>query len=554
MAREQNWVYNDFSQEGTLVLFIDDEEFEIAQLSMSFALNAIPRAACMIAVGRNIRTKDQAAIHKVLNLRKMLKASIEFYPFNSKFSIDTDEFWPDTPLVIFDGYYTGVSYAKISGKIQPVIHLIHWLVDMDGSSVLNANQHPGSPASMLTVAAKGPIGAASVTDLMKPSYVLSTGSAIDFTIKDVWEGIRDIFMDLCERPKFNLKGLGCNPIQRTNDTALKALKRFETGGRFFRPLLIDGTIAKPVGTAIGKVIVQRSAFLDAENTFWGKLLQHCADFQMAVIPRATSALVVASVPSYQNAYKIITPAEFVSFEMTSMLNRPIAAVGVIGSYITSTNPVSSNAPRPFSCISGTYPTETGSLLTGLNLAVPAPPWLANSSLANNRTPTQQTPPTATSGSGSTPDPPNPDPNTSESLTPVYDLYARSVYVENVLRGRSAKLSGKLRFDISPGSTVCIMPSVEKMIGTNDQLAIPFYAYVRRVDITINAEGQFALTSFDLSDVRTEAENNDPNTSMDKHPLFGDAVALGASLAEESDTDLSEDPDDNLPQDPYENWP
>ena len=56
-----------------------------------------------------------------------------------------------------------------------------------------------------------------------------------------------------------------------------------------------------------------------------------------------------------------------------------------------------------------------------------------------------------------------------------------------------------------------------------------YGQVVRVTYEIDAENRTARTSFMLSHLRTEKENESDATSIDRHPLFGDSVVAGSPL-------------------------
>jgi len=178
-------------------------------------------------------------------------------------------------------------------------------------------------------------------------------------------------------------------------------------------------------------------------------------------------------------------------------------------------------------VGGCY--DTGDKM-GVTLYIPAPRWLAGVSFAggpeasglqqNTPVPTSTTP-TATGPAAA----PAPDPNINQ----LYQAFAHSHYVASTLRGRTGPLSGKLRFDIAPGSIVQVHRDPELFLAGVDQLAQDYYACVSRVTIAINAEARMASTSFALSHMRTAAENDDDRYSVTAHPLFGSSVFTGAPL-------------------------
>jgi hypothetical protein len=109
-------------------------------------------------------------------------------------------------------------------------------------------------------------------------------------------------------------------------------------------------------------------------------------------------------------------------------------------------------------------------------------------------------------------------------------YAQMIYAANALRGREGTVVGKLRFDIAPGTTVMVQAKGDKYLGEYsdelssgvDTLATNMYGFVAKVHISINAEQASATTAFELTNLRTEAENEQSNGrfSMSEHPFFG----------------------------------
>ena len=120
-------------------------------------------------------------------------------------------------------------------------------------------------------------------------------------------------------------------------------------------------------------------------------------------------------------------------------------------------------------------------------------------------------------------PEDPGPNTLRlEYGDMWDAYAQSVYVQESTRGRMGAISGKLRFDIGPGSTVELEQQPKKFIGAEDELAAPLVGHVVRVTVNINSESRDATTSFKLAFVRTIKENQDDRLSVAKHPLYAEA--------------------------------
>ena len=97
---------------------------------------------------------------------------------------------------------------------------------------------------------------------------------------------------------------------------------------------------------------------------------------------------------------------------------------------------------------------------------------------------------------------------------VTERFAHHWYKMELLGQRYGELSGKLRFDIAPGSVVRIaLPTTE--IESDGHMI----AAVTSVSYVINAERAAAGTSFTLSYIRTEDEDKDEQISHDYAPLF-----------------------------------
>jgi hypothetical protein len=86
------------------------------------------------------------------------------------------------------------------------------------------------------------------------------------------------------------------------------------------------------------------------------------------------------------------------------------------------------------------------------------------------------------------------------------------------------MSGKLRFDIAPGSVVAI-----ETAPTDREAQDILFATVTQVAFAIDAERAAAGTSFTLAHIRTSAENEDPTLTSVRSPLYK-AIWKGAPLA------------------------
>lgn len=566
MAGDQarQWAYTKLSDEGTLKLEIDGEEYEVVQYTASFALNEIPKATCMVAVGRDARSIDAAKKAKIhdtgANLSQMKKAKVTFTPkmeWEPKRGDQAKE-WTGSE-VIFEGYYVGLAYRKIKDRVQAVIHLIHWLVDLGFSSTLDKNNHPTNPTHLVAPACV-PSEKTGLTG--PPVYItfLVGREAIRNLVKvDLWEGMKTLLCSLTDAEKLQLpEGAESGDGDRkTNERAKEALKRIQgpSGGGCDMaydsdmgglPLKFYDAGVPALFESVSNAVTQQTLHSFAHTTFWDAIVGVYAPlFNIAIVPQVTVATVIADTPALggkpEDQYrwkKVIKPGEYDAYDLTAMITRPLFGVGVYGDYEADTGyDITEPGKGQTVEFGGQYTSKAQEDADGMWLVVKSPPWLKGVTRSNvyvdktsgvgaggvsytattpgegNVTPTEQTPGEMMS-----------------EVQKMYHRYAHSVYIMNMLRGRGASISGKLRFDIAPGSIIKIEANQEVFAAGEDKLATDLYGHVVRVTNNINAESKIANTTFQLNHIRTAKEfENDDRTRTEEHPLFGKDVYKGSPL-------------------------
>lgn len=146
----KNYVYTDLSAKDSVYLEIGGRKLGVAQFTAAWAANEVPSASVMLPVGRNVRTQKVADVHDFVgSLRQMEKAIVWFEP---KGEFDRDVTWPRGKVKIFDGFFTGFAYRKVSGRISVVCNLLHWCAALSFSSALTQNSHAMNPVSLNTAA------------------------------------------------------------------------------------------------------------------------------------------------------------------------------------------------------------------------------------------------------------------------------------------------------------------------------------------------------------------------------------------------------------------
>jgi len=567
--------------EFELDLEVDGVRFDISAFSSEWRLNNIPTASCSLAIGRVARDgRTPAKLHTELDkFVKMSMAKVYFRPtgqWNSKVR------WPKEETVIFEGRITGTGYQKISGQIQFIVEMAHWLVDLDFSSALLSQANVRNPAEY-TLASVSHTNRSGLPIKSNGLALLAESSSINFlnVTTDLWgDALKPFLCGLAEQKHVKVGGTAlknCVGLDAgKNDYALQALKRFESAPpntkeegckkprSCYTPacaMALEGGVAAAnvsVSSHIANTIRYETGLAPfAQHTLWGVLIgEYCNAFHLAVVPQVEKALVVPRTYGLRSTYcKQIMADDYAQIMVSAGLLRPIRAVGVLGSSKDGSGTFQGvRSITGLRGLGGCYqPADAPP--DGMLYIIGAPRWLSNVT-ASGHSPRKTTgnsgkngDPRVATNSATTPvaaDPKllaNKDGLTNEKLMTstlsMYNNFAHAFYTEQMLAGRMGMVSGKLRFDIAPGATVMIEGTSEIFLK-QDKLAQNLVAEVVGVSIAINAETAKAGTTFSLALVRTEDENKDDKTSVERHPLYTTKF-VGAPLIDRYWFPSDEDP-------------
>jgi len=116
---------------------------------------------------------------------------------------------------------------------------------------------------------------------------------------------------------------------------------------------------------------------------------------------------------------------------------------------------------------------------------------------------------------------------------LWDEYAKALYITAVFQGRQGSLTGKVRFDIAPGSTIAVVINEEKFVAAAGVVfgEQTLYGVVTGVTTILNSDAAQGYTAIELSHIRNELEQADENLTVEKHPLWTEPF-LGAPLVED----------------------
>lgn len=544
--------------EFSAVLDIDGTQFEIVQAGADFSINSIPTAECVLAIGRKATGgNDAAAIHKAVG-KLTPEAVVKLWFCPSGQWSDQNE-WPAGPHCIFEGKLANTGYTKVQGKVQFVARLIHWLGDINYSSAVSSISHPSNPSdytfqSVISSEVKAGFGD-------KPGGIAGTSAGNVITAANVQEdlwgaAIKPFFCKLSnsETARLDADLKDCFGLDgNDNSQALAVLKRIEGANGSECDLALScytpkmglstplGDSVQTVAETIAETISFDSIQSFANTTLWSKLVGYASTFGGAVIPMVDKVLVVPFIPgSRQTFCKRIDACDYVHINMSQALPQLLRGIALTGNLENNSGfaPTGSRNVASLLGVGGCY--SPPGVTTGMIKFVSPPPWLRNLAYgghsAKKAIGLDGRKPFSTATTPQQADNPaliaNKDGRKREDIirdvSELYDAYAKYIYANEVLRGRFGTISGKLRFDIAPGSTVMIGGSAERFLQGEDALAQNMVGTVMRTSFGLNAEASQAGTSFSLTHLRTEEQNKDDKYSVDGHPLY-DNTFLGAPL-------------------------
>ncbi len=529
---------------------------DIVAISASFPLNTIPTASITVATGIDARSAGAkpAKIHlarRLLEPRDFVEIFLTITPdAGATTKMESGE------IKIFEGFLVSIGYQRSHNSANYVINVVHWLDDLNNSSALNGKWFPNAPFLMAQNAAFTALQTTEGDVAWSPVPVIDTNNDIinqSNVQTNLWGSvIKPIFKTMAS---WNTPSNDPNDAAITpNGPAIAALDRMPDEAPSYTgstklPLAIDGldiNAEHTIRTALTKEAVESFAY----TTFWSTLVgDYASQFFFAVSPCIDKAYVIPFFGGlkFSGSDKLIIRADDYSYaNFNSTMHQLIENVTVFWPAQMNQNIELGGDVIPsdmFSTPAGQWPEKSVAQKNGkqgLKLFKDLPTWLANASpwpIMSG----------ATTGEGGKRPGDCLAPQTGEPTLPpgwktpaelantmgaganaVCTRFAKHFYHTEFLSQRYGELSGKLRFDIAPGSIIKIeIPQTDKQ-KFDDQSDL--VAAVTKVSYAINAERGLAGTSFDLSYIRTVHEDSLTNKiTQPDAPLYTGQKWSGYSL-------------------------
>lgn len=527
----------------------------LTRFSAQFGVNSIPQASCAVAMGSTVPGTDKKSpIHLIIDKIRYRTKAIVYMTVNEGFELlpvgiqisEKEKYFDGRTFILFEGYTSGSGFRRSGSSIEYVLSLEHWLSDLNNSSALSPDLIPGVPLDLFFPATGIPGAPESLFGTIGAEFTL-VGETISINdIKeDIWSALKKYFLAIANTnavnpsstPRLKLETRVQNPqdiFKSTKNTgAIEALGKFAAvENRFYRKIGLNPELASG-NTPRFMLETYRKMTLSSFNgtTFWDNLISLGASFQFGVSPGISTAWVFPKLPNFKNQYKTIYDSEINNFDISTSMPKFIGGVVIKGNLADSAGTFSlrTQAEKDTASLltnfaSGMYFSKRHATNPAMVIMQVAPNWLALNMIPEeidlilNRVAI-----------------PNalPDDALQEAALAKYGAltaYAKSVYNTEILKYRNGNVSGKFRLDIAPGSIVRIETAGEsgKINVSDDTAQHPIYASVDQVSYSVDAINGQASTSFAVSNVRSEVENNDADLTTDVNPLYN-SVWRGAPL-------------------------
>ena len=516
----------------------DDLQWDITAYNATFELNNIPSGSVMLPVGYSLGENGRAAeiMTRLNNFRSKQKIQVflQIDADETEYGKGIEKFKGNKPVLIFEGKISGAILKRGHNSLYVMAHFVHWLAELNNSSVLSGNSHVTNPLVLYQEGAQNYAGGAGTGTgadpndacafTTEPQWTITNTNAFAFDgSQDIWEGMLKPFLS-CVIKSDSLD----NDLQQFFNTdaskkrRLDALNKINTGGIVLKKTdnldVVASALRADLTSGIKDVAIA--------NTIWGLIISYWApSYFLVIVPRVEDAIVASVVGSYRDSsdqYLEIAASDYYAINVNLSSRQSISTVAVFANPPNGTG-AELTVNWPF--YPGIYPdfppVGDTTKLEGILLVKSLPNWLnaipdeLDASAAAEK-PETAFDPTAAAVAAAVATAEQALREKNETQKSLAKLFAKFYYVNEIFNNRSGEISGKLRFDIAPGSNVRVQTVA---LGSDYGKFESVYGMVVRVSYTIDATQGTASTVFTLSNLRIQSELDDTTLSIAESPLY-----------------------------------
>ena len=467
-------------------LVVNSIEYDIVSLSTQFAINTIPIATAVLAIGYNATDGTEGPG------LKLAAASTNRFAAQLYVTLNGAE------TKVFEGYVSGISTERTGASLGIRVSLVHWADNIRATSALTDDRTPSAYWDLdFPVTKIGSDG--------KAVYGLRQTMAqqASITTSNFGKMLSDIAIGFADGSQLG-KGAAKHIID--NDEILASFTKMSTRLRF----RFEAGKILTIASGIAALLESAFATVFQGGNMWNSFMRLVEPFLFVIVPSVDSLAFYPSTPVLKTATINLTDDDYVYITNTSIVKRLIRAMILYDRRSPESDPsiVHKKAVSVFY-----IDTEAKK---GLIDAAQMPPWLADvakltssggtyvdiSGIRSRNSKYRFTDEEAWKGSNAVANEEAADRNN------IGVGMAQHILVDRVFGENRATISMPLRSDIGP--------------GTNISLSGATFGYVTAVGIEVDGERASASSTVQLSHTRSAGDNK--LYGLEQSPLYTGALA------------------------------
>jgi len=480
----------------------NSQTLAVSEFASDFVWNSVPSAVVTVPVGYGIApagVDSTPSAPTFLEQFFLLPATV-YGEFTGDDDLARGQF------KLFEGYIASMSPGEIGTHGSMSVKLVHWCSLFGSMNWQRPDLHPDSVVSLANIystASSSQAGAsaeaASIRSKVQDSLEAKlriAGSA------DLWGGVGEAVKRLVEEedPKTSMAA------NEYKEILVQLIDKFDTEELEDRVSMSMRAVPSDGGVKLREAIASR--LLDSiHSNGWASLSRVAALLQVPIVVTVNSMAMVPSVPTIREYWRVLRPDDYVQCQLQAQLGFPLKGVRFIGTAKLNSG---LNITLELSA-TGSASYENEAVKCGQVLIQSVPSWLyadfvtkAEVAGAQHRDDSEAAASAETSTGAS---------------ASILQNYGKTVYAHHVFAHSTASVTGRLRFDIAPGSTI-------KLIQR--QLDTEYAGLVTTVRTHISATTKRASTSFGLASVHPV----ELSWTLTEHPFYNE-VHVGSQLVNAS---------------------